>query len=132
MPQQYRRVLPGFVTKPFAHILPPLERAKVTTVDVITLDSLDTRAGSIAGPCICLRLFEANIRVQCLNNTGGEPAIPGFVTKPFAHILPPLERAKVTTVDVITLDSLENVNSGDFSSLKGRENVCERFCYKAR
>lgn len=34
-------VLPGFATKNFAHIIPPLERARVTTVDVITLDALE-------------------------------------------------------------------------------------------
>lgn len=34
-------VLPGFATKPHAHILPPLERGKITTVDLITLDTLE-------------------------------------------------------------------------------------------
>jgi DNA repair protein RAD57 len=34
-------VLPDFSTKSYAHILPPLERSKITTVDLITLDTLE-------------------------------------------------------------------------------------------
>jgi DNA repair protein RAD57 len=49
-------VLPGFVTKPFAHILPPLERAKVTTVDVITLDSLEIAKRARVPPADVRRL----------------------------------------------------------------------------
>ncbi|EEA25749.1 DNA repair protein rhp57 [Talaromyces marneffei ATCC 18224] len=33
--------------------------------------------------------------------------IPNFNTKPYTHILPPLERRHITTVDLITLDYLE-------------------------
>ncbi|CAI7613593.1 unnamed protein product [Penicillium glandicola] len=49
-------VLPGFETKPFAHILPPLERAKVTTVDVITLDSLEIAKRARVPPADVRRL----------------------------------------------------------------------------
>lgn len=33
--------------------------------------------------------------------------LPSFPTKPYAHILPPLERSNISTVDLITLDTLE-------------------------
>ncbi|KAJ5816049.1 DNA recombination and repair protein Rad51 C-terminal [Penicillium robsamsonii] len=49
-------VLPGFVTKTFAHILPPLERAKVTTVDLITLDSLEIAKRARVPPADVRRL----------------------------------------------------------------------------
>lgn len=49
-------VLPGFETKHFAHILPPLERAKVTTVDVITLDSLEIAKRARVPPADVRRL----------------------------------------------------------------------------
>ncbi|KAG0154914.1 hypothetical protein PDIDSM_487 [Penicillium digitatum] len=49
-------ILPGFITKPFAHILPPLERAKVTTVDVITLDSLEIAKRARVPPADVRRL----------------------------------------------------------------------------
>ncbi|KAJ5519766.1 DNA recombination and repair protein Rad51 C-terminal [Penicillium fimorum] len=49
-------VLPGFVTKPFAHIIPPLERAKVTTVDLITLDSLEIAKRARVPPADVRRL----------------------------------------------------------------------------
>ncbi|KAJ5428672.1 hypothetical protein N7445_010126 [Penicillium cf. griseofulvum] len=49
-------ILPGFVTKPFAHILPPLERAKVTTVDLITLDSLEIAKRARVPPADVRRL----------------------------------------------------------------------------
>ncbi|KAJ5975926.1 hypothetical protein N7481_009633 [Penicillium waksmanii] len=34
-------VLPNFATRSYAHIIPPLERGKITTVDLITLDTLE-------------------------------------------------------------------------------------------
>jgi DNA repair protein RAD57 len=34
-------VLPGFQTRSYAHIIPPLERSKITLVDLITLDNLE-------------------------------------------------------------------------------------------
>jgi len=49
-------ILPGFVTKPFAHILPPLDRAKVTTVDLITLDSLEIAKRARVPPADVRRL----------------------------------------------------------------------------
>lgn len=34
-------VLPGFQPRSYAHIIPPLERSKITLVDLITLDNLE-------------------------------------------------------------------------------------------
>ncbi|KAJ5418765.1 uncharacterized protein N7487_002315, partial [Penicillium crustosum] len=56
LPMDLLLVLPGFVTKPFTHILPPLERAKVTTVDVITLDSLEIAKRARVPPADVRRL----------------------------------------------------------------------------
>lgn len=49
-------VLPGFATKTFLHILPSLERAKVTTVDVITLDALEIAKRARVPPADVRRL----------------------------------------------------------------------------
>lgn len=34
-------ILPNFSTKPFTHIIPSLEKARISTVDLITLDTLE-------------------------------------------------------------------------------------------
>lgn len=56
-------VLPGFVTKPYAHILPPIERSKLTTVDLITLDTLEIAKRAHVPPAdlrrLCARIIEA-------------------------------------------------------------------------
>lgn len=49
-------VLPGFATKPYAHILPPLERSKLTTVDLITLDTLEVAKRAHVPPADLRRL----------------------------------------------------------------------------
>jgi DNA repair protein RAD57 len=49
-------VLPDFSTKSFTHILPPLERAKVSTVDVITLDALEIAKRARVPPADVRRL----------------------------------------------------------------------------
>ncbi|KAJ5561838.1 hypothetical protein N7535_003699 [Penicillium sp. DV-2018c] len=49
-------VLPDFSTKSFTHILPPLERAKVTTVDLITLDALEVAKRARVPPADVRRL----------------------------------------------------------------------------
>ncbi|KAJ5180673.1 hypothetical protein N7492_003883 [Penicillium capsulatum] len=49
-------VLPGFATKPYAHILPPLERSKLTTVDLITLDTLEIAKRAHVPPADVRRL----------------------------------------------------------------------------
>lgn len=49
-------VLPDFVIKPYAHILPPLERSKITTVDLITLDTLEIAKRAHVPPADVRRL----------------------------------------------------------------------------
>ncbi|KAK6815066.1 hypothetical protein RU639_008441 [Aspergillus parasiticus] len=49
-------VLPDFHTKPYAHILPPLERSKITTVDLITLDTLEIAKRAHVPPADVRRL----------------------------------------------------------------------------
>lgn len=49
-------VLPGFATKSYAHILPPLERGKITTVDLITLDTLEIAKRAHVPPADVRRL----------------------------------------------------------------------------
>ena len=49
-------ILPGFTTKPYAHILPPLERSKITTVDLITLDTLEIAKRAHVPPADVRRL----------------------------------------------------------------------------
>ncbi|KAJ5154889.1 DNA recombination and repair protein Rad51 C-terminal [Penicillium coprophilum] len=62
-------VLPGFVTKPFTHILPPLERAKVTTVDLITLDALEVAKRARVPPADVRRL--SSLIVEALHTDVG-------------------------------------------------------------
>lgn len=75
-------VLPGFVTRPYAHILPPLERSKITTVDLITLDTLEIAKRAHVPPADVRRLSACIIeslhtdlgfeRVQADRGTLGE------------------------------------------------------------
>lgn len=56
-------VLPDFVIKPYAHILPSLERSKITSVDLITLDTLEIAKRAHVPPAdvrrLSARLIEA-------------------------------------------------------------------------
>jgi hypothetical protein len=49
-------VLPDFSTKSYAHILPPIERSKITTVDLITLDTLEIAKRAHVPPADVRRL----------------------------------------------------------------------------
>ncbi|KAJ5902128.1 P-loop containing nucleoside triphosphate hydrolase protein [Penicillium taxi] len=49
-------VLPDFSTKSYTHILPPLERSKITTVDLITLDTLEIAKRAHVPPADVRRL----------------------------------------------------------------------------
>ncbi|KAB8231421.1 putative DNA repair protein (Rad57) [Aspergillus alliaceus] len=55
-------VLPDFPTKPYAHILPPLERSKITTVDLITLDTLEIAKRAHVPPADVRRLCASLIK----------------------------------------------------------------------
>lgn len=62
-PMDLLSVLPGFATKPYAHLLPSLERSKLTTVDLITLDTLEIAKRAHVPPAdvrrLCVRVVEA-------------------------------------------------------------------------
>lgn len=49
-------ILPTFNTKPYTHILPPLERRHITTVDLITLDYLEIAKRAHVPPADVRRL----------------------------------------------------------------------------
>ncbi|KAF7113649.1 hypothetical protein CNMCM5793_003005 [Aspergillus hiratsukae] len=49
-------VLPGFQTRSYAHIIPPLERNKITIVDLITLDNLEIAKRAHVPPADLRRL----------------------------------------------------------------------------
>ncbi|RAH61206.1 hypothetical protein BO85DRAFT_446363 [Aspergillus piperis CBS 112811] len=55
-------VLPDFPTKPYAHILPPLERSHISTVDLITLDILEVAKRARVPPADVRRLSAQIIR----------------------------------------------------------------------
>ncbi|KAJ5794004.1 DNA recombination and repair protein Rad51 C-terminal [Penicillium paradoxum] len=72
-------VLPGFVTKTFTHIIPPLERARVTTVDVITLDALEIAKRARVPPADVRRL-SARIVEELHTDVGFEKRRTSIVT----------------------------------------------------
>ncbi|KAE8154412.1 P-loop containing nucleoside triphosphate hydrolase protein [Aspergillus avenaceus] len=55
-------VLPDFPTKPYAHILPPLERGQITTVDLITLDTLEIAKRAHVPPADVRRLCASIVK----------------------------------------------------------------------
>ncbi|KAF9885077.1 hypothetical protein FE257_000717 [Aspergillus nanangensis] len=60
--------------------------------------------------CVQSHIKEARAkgyRVDEVKFSKGDHFLPDFNTKSHAHIIPPLERSRVTTVDLITLDTLE-------------------------
>lgn len=56
-------ILPEFPTKPYSHILPPLERKQITVVDLITLDTLEIAKRARVPPAdvrrLCAQIIEA-------------------------------------------------------------------------
>ncbi|KAJ5985524.1 hypothetical protein N7499_008192 [Penicillium canescens] len=56
-------VLPGFKTKPYQHLLPALERTKITTVDLLTIEYLEIAKRAHVPPAdirrLCDRVIEA-------------------------------------------------------------------------
>jgi DNA repair protein RAD57 len=55
-------VLPGFATRPYAHILPPHERGKISTVDLITLDTLEIAKRAHVPPADVRRLSASIVK----------------------------------------------------------------------
>lgn len=93
-------ILPSFSTKYYTHILPPLERNNINTVDLITLDTLEIAKRAHVPPADVRRLsaqiiealhedvgFEKDIAPEDLGNTQSSslntdaPAIAGPLTR---------------------------------------------------
>ncbi|KAL2813671.1 P-loop containing nucleoside triphosphate hydrolase protein [Aspergillus granulosus] len=62
-------ILPNFPIKPYAHILPPLERSRITTVDLISLDTLEIAKRAHVPPADVRRL--ANHVIKALHHDVG-------------------------------------------------------------
>ncbi|KAL5361801.1 P-loop containing nucleoside triphosphate hydrolase protein [Aspergillus floccosus] len=67
-------VLPDFQTKPYAHIIPPLERNRISTVDLITLDTLEIARRARVPPADVRRLC-AQIIKALHHDTGFEEKV---------------------------------------------------------
>lgn len=67
-------VLPNFSIKSYTHILPPLERARVNTVDLISLDTLEIARRAHVPPADVRRL--ANHVIKALHHDVGFEEAP--------------------------------------------------------
>ncbi|KAF7846113.1 hypothetical protein BT93_L5228 [Corymbia citriodora subsp. variegata] len=56
-------VLPDFITKPYSHILPSLEKALITTNDLLTLDAVDVARRASVPPVEVQRLTDEVLKV---------------------------------------------------------------------
>lgn len=68
-------VLPEFDIKPFAHVLPALEKALVSTADLLTLDALDVAKRAQLPPVEVKKLADA-----LLHTLQTDLDVPGFVS----------------------------------------------------
>lgn len=68
-------ILPNFPTKPYTHLLPSLERAKLTTTDLITLDTLEVAKRAHLPPTD-IRRFAAHIIEALHGDVGFERKLP--------------------------------------------------------
>ncbi|KAJ5291312.1 DNA recombination and repair protein Rad51 C-terminal [Penicillium angulare] len=110
-------VLPGFATKQFAHILPPLERAKISTVDLITLDTLEIAKRAHVPTAdvrhLCARIVEAlhsdlgfERTQRNIEPTGNDEANPNSNLDTEKTSLGPATRLQTSPWNIIsTLDS---------------------------
>ncbi|KAJ5753032.1 hypothetical protein N7520_009949 [Penicillium odoratum] len=114
-------VLPGFAIKPYAHILPSLERCTITTVDLITLDILEIAKRAHVPPAdvrrLCVRVVEAlhadlGFKTQETNLDSTEEEDPTSNTSPDVEVSPgppnklqPLRWDMISTLDP-TMDAL--------------------------
>ncbi|KAI9045018.1 putative DNA repair protein (Rad57) [Aspergillus affinis] len=85
-PMDLLSVLPDFPTKPYAHILPLLERANLNTVDLITIDVLEIARRAHVPPADVRRL--SSHVVKALHHDVGfeEPAVPDAAEPPSSSI----------------------------------------------
>jgi DNA repair protein RAD57 len=67
-------ILPNFSTKSYAHLLPPLERSRINTVDLISLDTLEIAKRAHVPPADVRRL--ANHVINALHHDVGFEEAP--------------------------------------------------------
>ncbi|KAL4875323.1 P-loop containing nucleoside triphosphate hydrolase protein [Aspergillus karnatakaensis] len=67
-------ILPNFSVKSYAHILPPLERSRINTVDLISLDTLEIAKRAHVPPADVRRL--ANNVIKALHQDVGFEEVP--------------------------------------------------------
>ncbi|GAQ10697.1 DNA repair protein rhp57 [Aspergillus lentulus] len=84
-------VLPGFQTRSYAHIIPPLERNKITIVDLITLDNLEIAKRAHVPPADLRRLTTQVVKAlhkdvgfeeACDGDDAVEPSSSNDIEKP--------------------------------------------------
>jgi DNA repair protein RAD57 len=84
-------VLPGFRTRPYAHIIPPLERNKITIVDLITLDNLEIAKRAHVPPADLRQLTtqvlkalhkDVGFEEACESDDAVEPSSSNDIEKP--------------------------------------------------
>ncbi|GFF87828.1 DNA repair protein rhp57 [Aspergillus udagawae] len=84
-------VLPGFKTRPYAHIIPPLERNKITIVDLITLDNLEIAKRAHVPPADLRQLTtqvlkalhkDVGFEEACESDDAVEPSSSNDIEKP--------------------------------------------------
>ncbi|KAF7161610.1 hypothetical protein CNMCM5623_007145 [Aspergillus felis] len=84
-------VLPGFQTRSYAHIIPPLERNKITIVDLITLDNLEIAKRAHVPPADLRRLTTQVVKAlhkdvgfeeACDGDDAVEPSSSNDIKKP--------------------------------------------------
>ncbi|RHZ64304.1 putative DNA repair protein (Rad57) [Aspergillus thermomutatus] len=113
-------ILPGFQTRPYAHIIPPLERNKITTADLITLDNLEIAKRAHVPPADLRRLTtqvvqalhkDIGFKEACEEDDAVEPSSSIDIEKPL--ILGPSTKldlsrwSAISTLDPV-LDELLN------------------------
>jgi DNA repair protein RAD57 len=132
-------VLPAFATKPYAHILPPLERAHINVVDLITLDALEIAKRAHVPPADVRRL--AATVVEALQKDAGFERQPSKIdasgdAEPSSSIISdaPLVPGPTTQLDlsqwhtISTLDpALDEVLNGGIPTGYLTEVTGERF-----
>ena len=70
------QVLPGFETAPYTHILPSLDRAAISTVDLISLTSAEIAKRAQVPPAEVAKLSDALVQALQKNNAERKSSSP--------------------------------------------------------
>ncbi|GMG29749.1 unnamed protein product [Aspergillus oryzae var. brunneus] len=105
-------VLPDFHTKPYAHILPPLERSKISTVDLITLDTLEIAKRAHVPPADVRRLC-ASITKALHHDIGFEHIEESASAEPSSSINddPPITLGPTTKLDLSQWSAISTLDT---------------------